>query len=185
MDDTQIIDLYWQRSPAAIGQTDKKYGPYCFSLAYNLLANREDSEECVQDTYWDAWNAMPPHRPGKPAAFLGKLTRSIAIDRYRRDHARKRGGDQVRLALDELSWCVADSRSLEEEWEKRALREALDRFLAALPPVQRRIFLRRYWALASVEEIAADFGYSRSKVSSMLLRLRKKLRAALEKEGLL
>lgn len=97
MEDTQIIDLYWQRSPAAIGETDKKYGSYCFSIAYNLLANREDSEECVQDTYMGAWNAMPPHRPGKLAAFLGKLTRSIAIDRYRRDHARKRGGDQVRL----------------------------------------------------------------------------------------
>ena len=185
MEDTRIIDLYWQRNPAAIGETDKKYGPYCFSIAYNLLASREDSEECVQDTYMGAWNAMPPHRPGKLAAFLGKLTRSIAIDRYRRNHARKRGGDQVRLALDELSWCVADSRSLEEEWEKRALSEALDRFLAALPPVQRRVFLRRYWALASIEEIAADFGYSRSKVSSMLLRLRKKLRATLEKEGLL
>lgn len=166
MEDTQIIALYWQRNPAAIGETDKKYGPYCFSIAYNLLENHEDSEECVQDTYLDAWNAMPPHRPGRLPAFLGKLTRSIAIDRYRWEHARKRGGDQVRLALDELQWCVADSRSLEEEW-------------------QRRIFLRRYWALASTEEIAADFGYSRSKVSSMLLRLRKKLRAALEKEGLL
>lgn len=91
----------------------------------------------------------------------------------------------MRLALDELQWCVADSHSLEEEWQRRALIDALNRFLAALPPVQRRIFLRRYWALASTEEIAADFGYSRSKVSSMLLRLRKKLRAALEKEGLL
>lgn len=185
MEDTQIIALYWQRNPAAIGETDKKYGPYCFSIAYNLLENHEDSEECVQDTYLDAWNAMPPHRPGKLPAFLGKLTRSIAIDRYRREHARKRGGDQVRLALDELQWCVADSRSLEEEWQRRALIDTLNRFLAALPPVQRRIFLRRYWALASTEEIAVDFGYSRTKVSSMLLRLRKKLRAALEKEGLL
>lgn len=183
MEDTQIIDLYWERSEQAISETDRKYGPYCYKIAYSILSSKEDSEESVYDTYMDAWNAIPPHRPAMLASFLGKITRRISIDRWRGRTAAKRGGNEIDLALDELEWCVSDSRSLEDEMDQKELIHTVNRFLGSLTVMERRVFLQRYWAMTSVEDIASTYHFTQSKVASMLHRTRKKLRDVLEKEG--
>lgn len=183
MDDQKIVDLYWQRSEKAIEETDSKYGGYCFSIAYNVLANKEDAEESVSDTYMAAWNELPPHRPSILAAFLGKITRNISISRWRSRSAYKRGGGEIVLALEELEECVADSQNVEENYIRREAAAVFNRFLDALPDAERRIFLRRYWCLDPIADIAANFGFSQSKVTSILYRTRVKLRVQLEKEG--
>ena len=185
MDDSSIVALYWERSENAIRQTDLKYGAYCRSIAYNILVSREDSEESVNDTYLDAWNAMPPHKPSMLSTFLGKITRRIAIDRWRARNAAKRGGGEVVLALEELSDCVSGTQSTEQLLQNRELISSYQAFLDTLPVTQRRVFLCRYWYLEPIETIAQRFGFSRSKVKSMLHRIRGKLRTHLEKEGYL
>ena len=185
MDDSSIVALYWNRSEQAIEETDKKYGSYCYSISYNILASREDAQECVSDTYLAVWHAIPPRRPGILSAFLGKIARHLAIDRWRKSSAQKLGGGEMALALDELEDCVADSHTLEQTLDRRELSRSVNAFLAGLPETERKVFLCRYWYLDSVKEIAASFGFTESKVASMLLRLRKRLRAHLEKEGYL
>lgn len=183
MDDDRIVALYWSRSEAAITETAAKYGSYLRSISFSILGSREDAQECVNDTYHGAWNAMPPHRPSVLSAFLGKITRRISIDRWRKRNAEKRGGGELPLALEELEECVSGSGSVEDEVQRKELEQLLDRFLDALPVTERRVFLRRYWYLDSVQSIARQFGFSRSKTASMLHRPRAKLRALLEKEG--
>lgn len=183
MDDKNIVDLYWQRSEKAILETDEKYGSYCFRIAYNVLANVEDAEESVNDTYLAAWNQLPPHRPSILATFLGKITRNISISRWRSRSASKRGGGQIVLALEELKECVAGQQNLESNYINKEAVSAFNRFLDTLPETERRIFLRRYWCLDSIADIAADFGFSQSKVTSMLHRVRTKLLSQLKKEG--
>ena len=186
MDDQKIIDLYWSRSETAITETDQKYGKYCYSIAYNILTNNEDAEESVSDTYMAAWKAIPPRRPSILATFLGKITRHLAIDRWRSRNRYKRGGGEIVLALDELEECIiAEEQSLEKVFERKQLALVFNRFLESLPETERRIFLCRYWYLDSVSDIANYYGFSDSKVASMLHRTRRKLRAVLEKEGLL
>ena len=185
MDDELIVKLYWDRSENAIAETDRKYGSYCHSIAYHILQSREDAEESVNDTYMDAWNAMPPHRPSILATFLGKITRRISIDRWRARTRIKRGGEEITLALEELEECVAGGQDAEKVIEHKELAAAIDLFLDTLPVPERRIFLSRYWYVDSIQEIADRYGFSRSKVSSMLHRTRGKLRRQLEKEGFL
>lgn len=182
MEDQVIIDLYFERSEQAIVETDTKYGGYCYSIAYNILANREDSEESVSDTYMAAWNAIPPRRPNFLSAFLGKLTRHISIDRWRKSSARKRGGGEVILALEELENCV-DSQDTESTVERKELVRLLNRFLASLPETERNVFLCRYWYLDTIQTISEYSGFSQSKVTSMLHRTRGKLRKLLTEEG--
>ena len=184
MDDKQIVDLFWQRNETAIDETAAKYGPYCHSIAYNILDNDADAEESVNDTYLDAWNSMPPHRPSILSTFLGKITRRISIDRWRRRSAEKRGGGQITVVLDELEECIADKNSVEQEVEANLLADVINTFVKALPDTEQRVFLCRYWYMDSVESIAKEFGFSQSKVKSMLYRTREKLRARLIKEGL-
>ena len=184
MEDNQIIDLYFARSEAAIAQTAAKYGNYCYRIADNILSSREDAQECVNDTYLAAWNAMPPKRPGILSAFLGKITRNISLDRWKRRSAQKRGGGEAALSLEELDECLTGGQSPEREVERRELLRAINRFLDTLPETQRNIFVCRYWYLDSIEDISARFGDSQSKVTTVLFRLRKKLAAHLEKEGL-
>lgn len=184
MEDNKIIELYFDRSEQAIRETDAKYGGYCFSIAYNILTNREDAEECVSDTYWDAWNAIPPTRPRLLAAFLGKITRCISIDRWRRRAAGKRGSGEFELALDELRDCAAPGEGVEEALLRKENALALNRFLQSLPQMEREILMCRYWYMDSVPEIAKNSGFSESKVTSMLHRSRGKLRTFLQKEGL-
>jgi len=185
MDDQHIVELYWARDEEAIRHTADRYGQYCYAIAYNILSVREDSEECVNDTYLDAWNSMPPHRPNVLSAFLGKITRRIAIDRWREGRAQKRGGGEMALALDELSECVASQSDVTREVETLEVAAGVQKFLNTLPDTERRIFVRRYWHMESVASLAARFGYGQSRVKSMLHRTRAKLRRYLEEEGLL
>lgn len=183
MDDDRIVELYWKRNENAISETATKYGSYLNSISYNILVNREDAQECVNDTYHDAWNSMPPHRPSILSTFLGKITRRISIDRWRRLNAEKRGGGELTLALDELEDCVSGSDSVEDEIKRRELAKLFNDFLNTLPVTERRVFLCRYWYMDSIQSIAQQFGFSQSKVASMLNRTRGKLRAQLVKEG--
>lgn len=185
MEDMQIIQLYFDRSEEAIVETDRKYGQYCYSISYNIVTCREDARECVSDTYLAAWRAIPPQWPKVLGAFLGKITRNISMDCWRKNHRQKRGGGEVVLALEELGDCVADSQSVEPQMERKQLARFFNRFLTELPETERQVFLCRYWYLDSVATIAGYFGFTESKVTSMLHRTRKKLRMALEKEGLL
>lgn len=183
MDDKSIVDLYFSRDQEAITQTDKKYGHYCYRIAYNILTNREDAEESVSDTYVAAWRAIPPRRPSALSTFLGKITRHIAIDRWRERNASKRGGGEVPLALEELQDCVAGMQNVEMDYERKEIIKAYVKFLDALPVTERRVFLCRYWYVDSVEAIADKFGFSQSKVKTMLHRTRAKLRKQLAEEG--
>ena len=183
MNDKSIVDLYFSRDEEAITQTDKKYGRYCYSIAYNILTNKEDAEESVSDTYMTAWRAIPPRRPSVLATFLGKITRNLAIDRWRERSAYKRGGGEVTLALEELEDCVAGLQNVEMEYERKELIRAYVKFLDTLPITERRVFLCRYWYVDSVEAIAEKFGFSQSKVKTMLYRTRKKFRKTLWEEG--
>lgn len=183
MKDDVIVDLYWKRDESAIAETAAKYGKYLHSISYRILLNNEDAEECVNDTYNDAWQSIPPHRPSVLSTFLGKITRRISIDLWRKNGAEKRGGGEMALALDELEECVSGTGDVEAEIERLELQKKLNDFLLALPRTERRVFMCRYWYMDSVSDIAGKFACSESKIKSMLYRTRKKLRAMLEKEG--
>lgn len=185
MEDSQILSLYFARSEQAIAETDRKYGGYCYHIAYNILTNSQDAEESVSDTYLAAWNAIPSKRPAALAAFLGKITRFLSISRWRKRGAEKRGGGEFPLALDELQNCVSGEPSPEQHYLSKEAVAALNICLAALPESQRKVFLRRYWYLDSVADIAAKYGFSESQVTAMLHRTRETLRTHLKKEGLL
>ena len=184
MEDRQIVDLFFARSESAIKETDTKYGKYCFKIAYSILANQEDSEESVSDTYMTAWNNIPPRRPSTLSTFLGKLTRNISIDRFRKNTARKRGGGEMDVALEELDECVSGVESAEDALMRKEILASLNRFLAGLPDDERTVFLCRYWYVNSLEEIAGKTGFSVGKIKSMLHRTRGKLGKHLNKEGL-
>ena len=183
MEDLDIVELYWQRSEEAIVQTDRKYGRYCRTIAYNILQDDCDSDECVNDTYLKAWGIIPPRRPSLLSALLGKITRNLALDRCRYSQAEKRGGGQRLLALEELSQCIPSGSGEDEVIENRLLTELLNRFLASLPQQNRQVFLLRYWYLCSVKQIGQQLGMSESGVKMSLLRSRRQLKALLEKEG--
>ena len=185
MEDKQIVSLYWARDPQAVDRSQEKYGPYCLSIARNILRQEQDAEESVNDTWLGAWNAMPPHRPAVLRLFLGKLTRRLSLQRLRRQGRLTRGGGEAALALEELSQCVDGSGDVQRELEATELAARINDFVLALPQAERRVFLCRYWYLDSVAEIAIRFGFSTSKVKSMLYRIRQQLRQTLEQEGLL
>lgn len=184
MDDGSIVELYFARSEQAIKETDIKYGGYCYSIAYNILANQRDCEESVNDTYLSAWNTIPPRKPNPLAPFLGKIVRHISIDRWRKNGALKRGGGEMPLALEELEGCVASGENLEERYEQKELTCQVRKFAASLSDTERRVFVCRYWYLDSTAEIAKRFGFSENKVSSMLHRTRGKLEKHLMGEGI-
>lgn len=185
MNDQQIIDLYWRRSEDAIRETEAKYGPYCRTVAENILADRLDAEECVSDAWLRAWNAIPPHRPNSLRLFLGKLTRSAACDVLRLRNAQKRGGGARPLALEELGECVPAVPGADRAVEERELTELLNRFLRALPERDCNVFLRRYWYAEPLEDIARRYGMRTNTVKTRLFRLRGRLRSYLEREGIL
>lgn len=185
MEDSGIVRLYFARSEQAIAETDRKYGPYCHRITYNILYNEEDAQECVSDTYLAAWNRIPPHKPAVLSAFLGKITRFLSIDRWRRKGSAKRGGGEIPLALSELEGCVSGGYDPEQAYIAREAAQALNRFLDTLPEMERNVFLRRYWYLDKVRDIGERYGFSESKVTAMLHRTREKLRERFRKEGLL
>ncbi len=184
MEDTQIVELYWQRSERAIEETDRKYGRYCGAIAYAVCGDRLDAEECVNDTWLRAWNAMPDKRPTALGAFLGRITRNLAINMFEHKNRKKRGGGQALLALEELEDCLPGREDPQRQVELEELKEAVGRFVAGLKETEQTVFTARYWYLKSVEEIAGRTGFSQSRVKSMLFRLRKRLGRFLEEEGL-
>ncbi len=185
MEDLEIVELYWNRDETALKETADKYGNYCYSIAYGILYNNEDAQECVNDTYLGAWNAIPPHHPAVLSTFLGKITRRLSLNRRRNDNARKRGGGEITVSFDELEECIADDKTIREELEEQELAEVLNEFLAGLKENERKVFVCRYWYFEPVNEIAMRFMYSPSKVKMMLKRTRDKLKEHLEKRGVL
>lgn len=184
MEDHSIVDLYWQRDEQAIAATAAKYGSYCRTIAHNILQDDRDAEECVNDTYARAWNSMPSHRPRNLAPYLGKLSRWIALDRLDKSRCQKRGGNLPLESLDELEETLRSGSDVHAEIEHRELCAAIGRFLAGLGADERQVFLARYWFMAPVAEIAERFGFTQSKVKSMLMRTRNKLLRHLKEEEL-
>ena len=183
MEDRDIIALYLERNQEAIAETERKYGRYCYSIAFNILYNAEDAEESVNDALMNAWNSIPPHMPSILSAFLGKLTRYVSLKKWRYARTQKRGGGEIALAYEELSDCIPGGKSVEEELQEKELAEIIDCFLDELPTVERRIFICRYWYFDDISTICNQFGFSHSKVKSMLYRIRKKLLFRLNEEG--
>lgn len=185
MDDKNIIDLFCKRDQRAVEETKIKYGIYCHSIARNILHTEEDAEECVSDAMLNAWNSIPPHIPKVLPAFVGTLTRCAALKKWRDMRTQKRGGGEVSLVYEELSECLSDGSDVQLCLETKELAERISGFLSALPDAERRVFVCRYWYCDSIDSIAERFGFSRSKVKSMLHRTRGKLYAQLQKEGVL
>ena len=184
MDDETILNLYRQRSSSALLETEAKYGRLCFSIANNILQNREDAEECVNDTWLQAWNAIPPEKPKVFSAWLSRVTRNLAISRLRKAHAAKRGGDELPLVLEELEECIPGSADPQRQAEFRELSEAVNRFLADLKPEERNVFVARYFYAASHAELSVRTGWSVGKTKTVLRRTRLKLQKHLKEEGL-
>ena len=183
MEDLKIIELYFKRDETAISETSEKYSPYCSVIAKNILHNELDEEECLSDTWLCAWNNIPPTKPNCLRVFLGKITRNISLNLFRKKSTAKRSA--VFEPFDELSECVAGKESVEKEADAKALSEYLDRFIRSLPKEKRYVFLRRYWYGDSISDIAEKAEINETKVKNILFKLRKKLREELEKEGFL
>ncbi|MCD8145652.1 MAG: RNA polymerase sigma factor [Oscillospiraceae bacterium] len=185
MEDKEIVRLFYQRDEEALSCAAEKYNGYLLQIARSVLGNEEDSRECVNDALLKAWNSIPPHRPENLSAFLGKLARRTAIDRYREETSQKRSCSRTELAISELQECIPDRDSLEEHIRLQTLSEAINRFLAEERPQARQMFLCRYFYNLSIKEIGARMGVSQSQVKSQLYRLRRKLKTYREQEELL
>lgn len=183
MDDIKIIELYFARDERAISETSEKYGRYCTSIANNILGNTEDVKECVNDTYFSVWNSIPPKRPAVFSAFLGKITRNLAFNKYRYYHRDKRGGGEIALVLEELAECVSNNDTPEATTERHELVSEINDFLEHLGQRQRAIFVCRYWYFESTDSIARRFQMSTSNVYTTLSRLREKLSNHLKERG--
>lgn len=184
MEDTQIIELYWQKNADAISETADKYGAYCFSIAESILHNTEDSEECVNDTWLHAWNAIPPQRPNILRMFLAKITRNLSFDRFNARNAQKRGGGELALVLDELAECLGTSDT-ESAYEAKELRQCIRDFVRRLPQGTQTCWYAGISLPSPVADIAKRYGLSENNVTVILSRTRKKLKAYLLKEGYL
>ena len=185
MEDQQIVELYLQREEEALVQTQQKYTNYCRSVALRLLRSHEDADEAVNETWFAAWNSIPPHKPLCLQTFLGRLTRNISLKRIRSDNAQKRASAQARVVFDEVRDWLASDEDIEQEISEQELAAAINDFLGTVSHTERNVFVRRYWYMQSITEIAEALGFSESKVKSMLFRIRKKLYTKLEKEDYL
>jgi len=183
--DTEIMELYWERDERAITETQNSYGRYCYSIAYNILHNREDSDECVNDTWLRAWNAMPPQKPNHLQLFLGTITRNLSFDVWKRKKAAKRGNGELELALDELMECVPAGKSTEELVEAAELSRLINVFVKSLPERECNVFLRRYWYVEDCGEIAKRYDMKVNTVKTTLFRVRRKLQEYLQQQGMM
>lgn len=183
MEDSKIIELYFERSESAISETQSKYGSYCHSIAYNILRSNEDAEECVSDTYIKIWNAIPPTRPSNLSAFIASITRNAALNMYAKSKTQKRYNAAEAL-LSELSECISSSSDMHVA-DEIALKDAVNSFLSSLSKKTRIVFMRRYWYFDSVAEIAKLCSMSESNVKVSLMRTRKKFKDHLKKEGII
>jgi len=184
MEDSAIVDLYWSRSEDAIEETDKKYGAYCRQVSYNILRSPQDADECVNDTWLRAWNAMPTQRPRYLKSFLAKLTRNLSLDRWDLAHAEKRGGGRTGLLLSELSECVPSPDTVEKELDDQAISAAIAKWLRQQKPRDRVAFVRRYFYADAINMVAKRVGLSENGAKSLLRRLRADLKTHLEQEGI-
>lgn len=182
MKDEEIVALYWQRDEQAIAASEEKYGALCRSVSYNILSSLEDAQECTNDTWYKAWDTMPPRRPGSLRAYLCAIVRNLSIDRWRRRSSQKRGGG-AQVLLDELEECLPPVPSAEEMAEGRELVQSIENWLRQQPRQKRVIFLRRYWLGESVEVLARWDGCTGAQMSQKLLRLRRSLKKQLQREG--
>lgn len=183
MEDSEIIDLFWSRSEFAIKETADKYSRYCYTISYHILSNHEDAEECVNDAYLNVWNSIPITRPSYFRVFLGKIVRNISLDKYKRYKTKKRGMGQIELALSELDECIPTTSNIDEEIDEKELVNIINKFLESLPKEKRIIFVKRYWYLMKIKDIAEQLRESESRVKSKLLRIRVDLKKILEREG--
>lgn len=184
MQDREIVGLFWDRDEQAIVHAAARYGGYCRTIASRILQNEADVEECVNDTYRHAWDAIPPAKPQNLRTYLGAIARHLAFDRYKAGRADKRGGGELPLVLDELSECLSCGDETEKTTEAILLKDCLERFLYTLSKQNRYIFLRRYWYADSIKDIADALGKSENTVSVTLWRLRSSLKSMLQKEGI-
>lgn len=185
MEDKQIIELFCNRRENALQKTEEKYGKFCMAIANNILRNREDSEECVNDTWMRAWQSIPPTIPECLRIFLGKITRNLAFDKYRMNHSAKRGKGEMNLVLEELEEVVAGRDSVEAQLEGKLLTEAINTYLYKLPERECNIFIRRYFFAETTAQIAKKYDLKESNVLMILSRTRKKLQAYLVQEELI
>lgn len=182
MEDKKIIALYWQRDEAAITETNSKYGKYCMTIADNILSDHQESEECINDTWFKAWNSMPPNKPVKLKLFLAKITRNLSFDRFRKRNALKRGGGEMVYILDELKSTLPSSHDVENEMITNEMIKSMNACLQSMPDKHRIIFLKRYFYAESIKDIADCFGISQNNVLMILSRTRAKLHSHLCKE---
>jgi RNA polymerase sigma-70 factor (ECF subfamily) len=185
MDDTMILELYQNRSESAITETASKYGSYCLAIATNILKNRQDAEECVNDTYYKVWEAIPPECPTVFSSFIGRITRNASLDKYKARKRKKRLGNEFSLLLSELDDCVSSSKKVENQVDEMLTAACIDNFLSGIDKESRVIFMRRYFYADSVKQVAERLVMSESKVKSNLFRTRNKLKARLESEDLI
>lgn len=186
MEDADIIKMYWNRSEDAIRETSKKYGAYCTRIAMNILSNLQDAEECVNSTYLNAWNSIPPQKPKILSAFLGKITRNISLNYLDRRMAKRRGGGEILIAFDELDECIADSdeESIYESISSEKLGKLINDYLKTLPKESRMVFIGRYYYFDSIKDISRKLKTSESNVKNYLYRARNGLKKYLKKEGI-
>ena len=185
MEDAAIVALFWDRDESAIAETKEKYGSYCYSIAYNILNNSEDSEECVNDTYLSAWRTIPPKKPSVLRTFLGRLTRNISIDLFRKKHADKRGSGNAYSLLDELSGCVSGTDNVNDDVDAKEISGMISSFLGSIKETDRIIFVLRYWYGFPVDDISKKTGLSTNNVSVRLSRTRKALADHLRERGII
>ncbi len=182
MDDSQLIQLYFERSEEAINKTKIKYGNFCFCIANTILKSKEDAEECESDAYLRVWNAIPPQKPSMLKSYLGKIVRNLALQRYEYYSAQKRN-TELEIAFSELEECIVGLKGVEGQYDADDLGRSVNCFLHTIDRESRIIFVRRYWYTDSIKEIAVRFGISESKVKSSLFRTRNKLKVYLQKGG--
>ena len=183
MEDERIIELYFSRSEEAIPETEEKFGKLCVSIAKNVLGNEEDAKECLNDVLLVLWNSIPPKRPENLSAFIGKISRNIALNNFRKKNAEKRGGNETFAVLDEISEFVSGGENPEEKIEETELISEINAFLASLPKEKRKIFVARYWFFESAEEISKRTGKNKIYIRNTLNRTRTKLIKHLKERG--
>lgn len=181
MSDREIIALYFARAECAIEETDRIYGRYCRNISFEILRDIQDSEEIVNDAYLKTWNSIPPKDPPSLKNFLGRIVRGLSINRLEYNNAQKRGGGQLDAVLSELEGCIPSYDEKYEDGEQ--IRQIIDSFLRSLSPEKRRIFIRRYWYMSPLSDIADDMGVSDGKIKMILMRLRRELKKQLEEKG--
>lgn len=183
LSDEEIVELYWKREERAIAQTDAKYGRYLFKIAYNILHDRPDCEECLNDTYLGTWNRIPPARPNAFQIFLSKIMRNIAVDRFRRNSVKRKIPSSLMSSLDELDECVSYEPSVEEAYAIEQLKRILNSYLRSLSDRDATVFICRYYYADSIADIAEMLNVSERTVNRILATLRNGLKDCLEKEG--